>query len=162
MVRQDKLRLLPFLLQDEEKFNESWHWPYWMAETVSLAANRSNSGNKRGSGPRQGLQDTVIPGWLLCKKEGQSVFSWYGTKLCCLCRQSVLSLRRNIILVKTQSHCSLLERPKRDWSSPQTSPAYPIHPDLSRLQTQMRSHHYHLAHAGSNGVKGYLETCSTS
>lgn len=34
MARQGKLRLLPFLLEDEEKFNESWHWLLQVAEKV--------------------------------------------------------------------------------------------------------------------------------
>ena len=63
MVRQNKLKLLHFLLEDEEKFNDSWHWPPWMVKEVLVTANSSNAGNEKKSALDHGLMllNKVIP-----------------------------------------------------------------------------------------------------
>lgn len=52
-VKQDQRRLLSSLAENEGKFNDSCHWPPWVAEKALVTANISNSDNKGGSGPQQ-------------------------------------------------------------------------------------------------------------
>lgn len=78
MVRQDKLKILPFLLEDEEKFNKGWHWPLRVAEKVLATANSINSGNKRGSGPQSGAPYHSNTRVTAVQGEGQMCFSCMG------------------------------------------------------------------------------------
>ena len=97
----------------------------------------SNSGNKRGSELRQALLNTIIPGKLLCKGAGQTVFPLYGRDGITLPLQTIsASFVSEYYPYENSVMMFTAWKTKQEfWSIPPTPLTCPVHPDLFRLQT---------------------------